>query len=41
LQGSSAKPTIVWEDISLQDLVEEAHAELYRAQAAQLREEQT
>ena len=39
LRGSSEKPTIVWEDICLQDLVEEAHAELYRAQAARLREE--
>lgn len=39
LRGSSEKPTIVWEDICLQDLVEEAHAELYRAQAAQIREE--
>ena len=41
LQGSSEKPVIVWEDICLQDLVEEAHAELYRAQAAQLREDET
>ena len=36
LNGYSCAPKIVWEDISLQDLVEEAHAALYRAQAEQL-----
>ena len=30
---------ILWEDINLQDLVEEARAELYRAQAEALRKE--
>ncbi len=33
LNGYSVKPKILWEDICLQDLVEEAHAALYRAQA--------
>ena len=36
LNGFSCTPTIVWDDICLQDLVEEAHAALYRAQAKQL-----
>lgn len=36
LNGYGCRPTIVWDDISLQDLVEEAHAALYRAQAKQL-----
>lgn len=36
LNGYSCAPKIVWDDISLQDLVEEAHAALYRAQAEQL-----
>lgn len=36
LHGYGCAPRIVWEDICLQDLVEEAQAELYRAQAAQL-----
>ena len=39
LHGDSTSPRIVWEDISLQDLVEEAHAELYRAQAEKLKKE--
>ena len=39
LHGDSSVPRIVWEDISLQDLVEEAHAELYRAQAEKLKKE--
>lgn len=34
--GSTETPRIVWEDICLQDLVDEAQAALYRAQAAQL-----
>lgn len=33
------KVEIVWEDINLQDIVEEAKAELYRAQAEKLKEE--
>ncbi len=36
LNGDSSVPQIVWDEISLQDLVEEAQAALYRAQAAQL-----
>lgn len=36
LNGDSSVPHIVWEEISLQDQVEEAQAELYRAQAAQI-----
>lgn len=36
LNGYGCTPKIVWDDISLQDLVEEAQAELYRAQAKQL-----
>ena len=36
LHGHACTPRIVWEDICLQDLVEEAQAELYRAQAARL-----
>ncbi len=36
LNGDSSAPHIVWDDITLQDLVEEAQAELYRAQTAQL-----
>ena len=39
LHGFGCRPEIVWDDISLQDLVEEAHASLYRAQAAQLESE--
>lgn len=33
LRGDSSKLTIIWDEITLQDLVEQAHAELYRAQA--------
>lgn len=33
------KVEIVWEDINLQDIVEEARAELYKAQAEKLKEE--
>ena len=36
LHGRSQRPRILWEDICLQDLVEEAQADLYRAQALQL-----
>lgn len=36
LNGRSERPRILWEDICLQDLVDEAQAELYRAQAMQL-----
>lgn len=39
LHGYDDRMDIVWEDINLQDLVEEARAELYRAQAASLKEE--
>ena len=40
LHGFDGKAEIVWEDINLQDVVEEARAELYRAQAEKLRREQ-
>ena len=40
LHGFAGKAEIVWEDINLQDMVEEAKAELYRAQAEKLRREQ-
>ncbi|MBQ3357025.1 MAG: serine/threonine protein phosphatase [Oscillospiraceae bacterium] len=36
LNGYACSARIVWDDICLQDLVEEAHAALYRAQAQQL-----
>jgi hypothetical protein len=36
LNGYACTPEIVWDDISLQDILEESHAALYRAQAAQL-----
>ena len=36
LNGRRQRPKIIWEDICLQDLVEEAQADLYRAQAQQL-----
>ena len=39
LKGFDDGVTLCWEDIDLQDLVEEARAELYRAQAEQLRKE--
>ena len=39
LHGFGEKAEIVWEDINLQDAVEEARAELYRAQAEKLRRE--
>ena len=37
LHGFAGRAEIVWEDINLQDMVEEARAELYRAQAEKLR----
>ena len=39
LHGFGEKAEIVWDDINLQDIVEEARAELYRAQAEKLRRE--
>ena len=39
LHGFAGRPEIVWEDINLQDMVEEARAELYWAQAEKLRRE--
>ena len=45
LEGYGCKPEIVWDEISLQDITEQAQAGLYRAQTAQilqnLGEEQT
>ena len=38
-EGYGCEAEIVWDDISLQDTVEEAHAALYRAQAEKLRAE--
>ena len=38
-EGFGCEAEIVWDDISLQDTVEEAHAALYRAQADKLRTE--
>ena len=37
LHGYDRRVTVDWEDINLQDLVEEARAELYREQAEELR----
>ncbi len=39
LRGCGAPVTIEWEDVSLQDILDEAHAALYRAQAEKIREE--
>ena len=39
LEGLDTKFDIVWDDISLQDITEEAKAELYKAQAAKYRTE--
>ena len=39
LHGYDDTVEICWEDINLQDLVEEARAQLYRAQAETLRKE--
>ena len=41
LNGCGENPQIVWNDICLQDLVEEAQAALYRAQAASITKEET
>ena len=41
LHGVAGTVTVDWEDIDLQDLVEEARAALYRAQAEQIRRENT
>ena len=39
LEGMDPKVEIVWDDISLQDMIQEAQAEVYRAQAEKLRVE--
>ena len=39
VHGFGEKAEILWEDINLQDIVEESKAELYRAQAEKLRRE--
>ena len=39
LHGYAGRPAVEWEDINLQDLVEEARAELYREQAETMRME--
>ena len=39
LEGLDTKVDIIWDDISLQDITEEAKAELYRAQAEKYRAE--
>ena len=39
LHGYDDRAEILWEDINLQDIVEEARADLYRAQAEQIRKE--
>ena len=39
VHGFDPRAEILWEDINLQDLVEEARAELYRAQAEKVRKE--
>ena len=39
LRGEKADYEIIWDEINLQDAVEEAHAELYRAQARSLLKE--
>ena len=39
VHGFGGRAEIVWEEINLQDIVEEARAELYRAQAEKLRRE--
>ena len=41
LHGYDDRVDIVWEDINLQDIVEEAKADLYRAQAESMKEENT
>ena len=39
LQGLGGEAEIVWDEISLKDTLEEAHAALYRAQAEEIKEE--
>ena len=39
LSGISDKASIVWDEISLQDEVEQSRARLYRAQSAKLEKE--
>ena len=39
LHGFGCEPEIVWDEISLQDIIDGAHAELYLAQAEKLRKE--
>lgn len=39
LHGYAGRPVVEWEDITLQDIVEEARAELYREQAEKIRAE--
>ena len=39
LRGYDPRVTLEWEDINLQDQVEEARAELYRTQAEKIKEE--
>ena len=39
LEGLDDRVEILWDDISLQDITEEARAELYMAQAAKYRKE--
>ncbi len=41
LNGFGGEAEIVWDEISLQDIVDESHAALYRAQAAHLTKEDT
>ena len=41
LHGFGERAQVLWEDINLQDMVEEARAELYRVQAEKLRRELT
>ena len=40
LHGWEDQVTMDWEDINLQDIVEEARSDLYRAQAEQIRREE-
>ena len=40
LRGYDPRVTLEWEDINLQDLVEEARAELYRTQVEGMKLEQ-
>ena len=39
LEGMDDRVEVCWEDISLQDMTEEAQADLYRAQAEKIRAE--